>query len=371
MRHFDFRRYVKDRIYTVIIACVTLVLSIMLCVAFKMPLELICVLMIMECTAYILIIAIDYYKKRHFYNELLSNLEGIDKKYLVIETAYRPGFYEGEILYNVLSETERSMAENVKQYRVGMEDFKEYVEMWIHEIKLPMASLTLMLHNYQSSYTVQAGNNDMSKDNGDKSGDTHVRQEKELLDKISTQLSRINNYIEQILYYVRSENAEKDYIINECRLSKIVNAVAIKNKDYLLENCINLEVDNLGVDIMTDSKWLEFILNQIVSNSIKYYDKEKPENIIKIAASEDKSSVVVNIYDNGIGICDADVTRVFDKSFTGQNGRNYSKATGMGLYIAKKLCDKLGHKIELESKEGEYTQVNITFYKNDFFKQAL
>ena len=350
MRYFDFKRYIKDRIYTIIIVCVTLVLSIMLCVAFKMPLELICLLMIMECIACILIVTIDYYKKKHFYNELLRNLEGIDKKYLVIETAYRPGFYEGEILYNVLSETERSMAENVKQYHVGMEDFKEYVEMWIHEIKLPMASLTLMLHNYQSSYAMQ---------------------EKELLDKISTQLSRINNYIEQILYYVRSENAEKDYIINECRLSKVVNAVAIKNKDYLLENCINLEVDNLGVDIMTDSKWLEFILNQIVSNSIKYYDKEKPENIIKIAASEDKSSVVVSVFDNGIGICEADISRVFDKSFTGQNGRNYSKATGMGLYIAKKLCDKLGHKIKLESKEGEYTKVNITFYKNDFYKQAL
>lgn len=350
MRHFDFRRYVKDRIYAVIITCVTLVLSIMLCIAFKVQTELILALVLLECIAYILIAAIDYYKKKHFYNELLSNLEGIDKKYLVIETASKPDFYEGEILYDVLYETERSMAENVKQYHVGMEDFKEYVEMWIHEIKLPMASLTLMLHNYQSS---------------------NAKQEKELIDKISTQLSRINNYIEQILYYVRSENAEKDYIINECRLSKVVNAVAIRNKDYLLENRINLEVDNLGVDIMTDSKWLEFILNQIVSNSIKYCDKEKAENIIKIAASEDKSSIVVSIYDNGIGICDADIIRVFDKSFTGQNGRNYSKATGMGLYIAKKLCDKLGHKIELESKEGEYTQVNITFYKNDFFKQVL
>lgn len=350
MRHFDFRRYVKDRIYTVIIICVTLVLSIMLCIAFKVQTELILALALLECIADILIAAIDYYKKKHFYNELLSNLEGIDKKYLVIETVSKPDFYEGEILYNVLYETERSMAENVKQYRVGMENFKEYVEMWIHEIKLPMASLTLMLHNYQSSYAMQ---------------------ERELLDKISTQLSRINNYIEQILYYVRSENAEKDYIINECRLSKVVNAVAIKNKDYLLENCINLEVDNLGVDIMTDSKWLEFILNQIVSNSIKYYDKEKPENIIKIAASEDKSSVVVSVFDNGIGICEADISRVFDKSFTGRNGRNYSKATGMGLYIAKKLCDKLGHKIKLESKEGEYTKVDITFYKNDFFKQVL
>ena len=343
MKHTKLSKLLKDRIYAVVICTAVVILSTMLCVAFKAPTELTIALAVIEGSSYIVLILIEYYRKKHYYNELLDNINELDKKYLIAETVNRPDFYEGEILYNVISEAGRSMAENVKQYRMGMEDFKEYVEMWIHEIKLPTASLTLMLHNNSTP--------DSS--------------------KITTQLSRINNYIEQILYYVRSENAEKDYIINECRLSKVINAVAVKNKDYLLDNHIDLIVTNVNVTIMTDSKWLEFIFNQIISNSIKYCDNEKNEKVIKISAAEDKNSITVSIYDNGIGICEADVSRVFDKSFTGENGRKYSKATGMGLYIAKKLCDKLGHKIVIESKEGEYTQLDITFYKNDFYKELV
>jgi len=106
-----------------------------------------------------------------------------------------------------------------------------------------------------------------------------------------------------------------------------------------------------------------------VSNSIKYKDKTKAESYIKISAAEDKKCVVLEILDNGIGINASDLPRVFDKSFTGENGREFSKATGMGLYIVKKLCDKLGHAITIESVKGEYTRVKITFYKNDFYKE--
>ena len=237
------------------------------------------------------------------------------------------------------------MTENVKRYRLGMEQFKEYVEMWIHEIKLPIASLTLMLHN-----------------NMDKC-------DKEFADRMNTQIRRINNYIEQILYYVRSENAEKDYIINDARLSKIISNVALKNKDDLLENDITFEVSNADRIVLTDAKWMEFMLNQIVNNSIKYKDKTKTESYIKMSAAEDKKCIVLEILDNGIGINASDLPRVFDKSFTGENGREFSKATGMGLYIVKKLCDKLGHAITIESVKGEYTRVKITFYKNDFYKE--
>ena len=106
--------------------------------------------------------------------------------------------------------------------------------------------------------------------------------------------------------------------------------------------------------ILTDAKWMEFMLNQIVNNSIKYKDKTKVEPYIKMSAAEDKKCVVLEILDNGIGINASDLPRVFDKSFTGENGHEYSKATGMGLYIVKKLCDKLGHAITIESVKGEY-----------------
>ncbi|MFR2512817.1 MAG: sensor histidine kinase [Lachnospira eligens] len=137
-----------------------------------------------------------------------------------------------------------------------MEQYKEYVAMWIHEIKRPIASLTLMLHN-----------------NMDKC-------DKEFADRMNTQIRRINNYIEQILYYVRSENAEKDYIINDARLSKIISNVALKNKDDLLKY-ITFEVSNADRIVLTDAKWMEFMLNQIVNNSIKYKDKTKASRILR------------------------------------------------------------------------------------------
>ena len=268
----------------------------------------------------------------------------LEEKYLITETLVRPAFYEGQIFYDSVSDIDRSMTENVKRYRQGMEQFKEYVEMWIHEVKIPISSLTLLNHNHKEQMNKKC-----------------TEQIKEFADRMNTQIRRINNYIEQILYYVRSENAEKDYIINDARLSKIISNVALKNKDDLLENDITFEVSNADRIVLTDAKWMEFMLNQIVNNSIKYKDKTKAESYIKMSAAEDKKCVVLEILDNGIGINASDLPRVFDKSFTGENGREFSKATGMGLYIVKKLCDKLGHAITIESVKGEYTRVKITF----------
>ena len=231
------------------------------------------------------------------------------------------------------------MIENVKEYSLNVANFKEYVEMWIHEVKIPISSLTLLNHNHQDQI------------------DRRCVEE----------IRKLDNYIDQILYYVRSENAEKDYIIKEKDLQETIKNVALKNKDDLLENNIKLEVDINNEKVLTDSKWLEFILNQIINNSIKY-KKDDVESYVKISIIEDKEKIYLSIYDNGISIPSKDISRVFNKSFTGENGRLREKSTGMGLYIAKKLCDKLGHKITIESKLGEYTKVTIIFSKNDFYK---
>lgn len=231
------------------------------------------------------------------------------------------------------------MLENVNNYSISINDFKEYIEMWIHEVKIPISSLVLMCHNH-----------------------------KEKIDKkYISQIKRLDNYIDQILYYVRSENVEKDFMIKETKLDKIIGNVALRNKDDLLENKIDLDVDVKNIDVLTDAKWLEFILNQIINNSIKY-KKENEDSFIKISVLDNKDKIVLSIYDNGIGIPKSDLTRVFNKSFTGTNGRLKTKSTGMGLYIAKKLCEKLGHTISINSEVNDYTEVKITFSKNDFYK---
>lgn len=333
-----FINYVKDKIWYVILFIVSLAFILTLLAAFKTKIELTIAILLVITIFFITSILIDFFKKKDFYNNLLSSIENLDKAYLVLETLDKPNFYEGKILYQALYEINKSMNENVKNLKLQVADFKEYVEMWIHEVKIPISSLVLMQHN-----------------NKDKFSKDQIRQ-----------IKRIENYVEQILYYVRQETAEKDYLITDVSLNKIVNKVLLKNKDDILENKINLIVDTLSYDVSTDSKWLEFIINQIINNSIKYKRNIKSSSI-KIYVIENNDKLDLVIEDNGLGINETDLPMVFKKSFTGQNGRIKSKSTGMGLFIAKSMTDKLGHKIRIESKEKEYTKVIITFSKNHYY----
>ena len=330
--------YIKSKINIIIISIISITLIILLDLAFKVPKELIIVTSFLLIITLIISLLITYFQKRNFYNTLITNTKNLDKKYLVLETLPKPNTYEEKLIYNTLYDINKSMIENVTTYITSTKDFKDYIEMWIHEVKIPISSLILMTHNHKDK----------------------IPQE------YFEEIRRLDNYIDQILYYVRSNYTSEDFIFKKVKLEKVISQVALKNKDDLLENKIDLIVDIKNTEVYTDTKWLEFILNQIINNSIKY-KKEIPNSYIKISALEDNNQVTLLIKDNGIGIPESDILNVFKKSFTGTNGRNKTKSTGMGLYIAKKLCTKLGHKIEIESKEKEYTILKITFGKNKLY----
>lgn len=333
------KKYLLDKAIPIITSILGLVFTILMMNAFKVDNNLKIALIIIFFIIAFFNIIFDYLKKYKFYKNLLNTLDTLDKKYLILEMLEKPNFYDGKIFYQILYDINKSMNENVKEYSLSINDFKEYVEMWIHEVKIPIASLTLISHNHQN----------------------------EIDKKYVEQIRKLDNYIDQILYYVRSENTEKDYIISEKKLQDIIKNVALKNKDDLLENNVRLDVEVDNEKILTDAKWLEFILNQIINNSIKY-KRNDVDSYIKIESVKDKDKIYLSIYDNGIGIPNGDITRVFEKSFTGTNGREKVKSTGMGLYIAEKLCKKLGHKIIIESKVRKYTKVTIIFLKNNFYK---
>ena len=335
----SFKKYLLDKTVQITVSIVGFIIAILMLNAFKVENDLKIALTILFFLVATFNIIFDYFRKYKFYKKILNTLVKLDKKYLILEILNKPNFYDGEIFYQILYDINKSMIENVKEYNLSITDFKEYVEMWIHEVKIPIASLTLISHNHQN----------------------------EIDKKYIEQIRKLDNYIDQILYFVRSENVEKDYIIKEKKLQEIIKNVALKNKDDLLENAVRLDVDVHNEKVLTDSKWLEFILNQIINNSIKY-KRKNTESYIKIKANEDKDRLYLTICDNGIGIPKSDIKRVFDKSFTGENGRTMTKSTGMGLYIAKKLCDKLGHKITVESEINEYTKITIIFTKNNFYK---
>ena len=333
------KEYLKDkRLYLIIGMTIYLVILLVL-LAFKVNIEATLAITFTYFIGLITILIADYIRKKTFYNNFKCKLDSLDQKYLIVEMLQDANFLEGRILTDALYEIDKSMIEKINEYKMQVKDFKEYVELWIHEVKLPVASLTLMVHNQKGE------------------------QSKKLL----SQLTRLDNYLEQILYYVRSENAEKDYLITKVNLSKVISNIALKNKDILLAKGIDFIVSDVDIEVLTDSKWLEFIINQIVDNSIKY-SKEK-NAYIKIVAKEESEVIGLIIYDNGKGISKSDLPRVFDKTFTGTNGRSESaKSTGMGLYLCRELCNKLGHKIQIISEEGKYTKVTILFDKNTFLQ---
>ena len=301
----------------------------MLGFAFRVQTEFLVAISCLLIFGFILVIILDYARKNRFYTDLLKKVDMLDQAYLVLEMLKRPNFYEGEIVCDILYQIDKSMKENVNLARRQAMDFQEYVEMWIHEIKAPLAALMLKSKNEE--------------------------------------LERIESYLEQILYYIRSENAEKDYLIREANLGEIVKNVGLKNMNALLAQKIDFAVEDVDIRVMTDAKWLEFMLGQIVNNSIKYR-RDIKASYIKISARKASRKVILTIEDNGIGISQADLPRIFDKSFTGENGRKVGSSTGMGLYIARKMCDKLGHRIKVSSRPNHGTDVSIIFSDNDFYK---
>ncbi len=327
--------YLKDKIFIFVSGVVFLAVMALLFKVFRVNFSLICIWAVGTLLFFVLAVFWDYSRRQKFYRSFFRNLELLDEKYLVLEMLEPPEFYEGTLIYDALYEVYKSMMENVRSYEYNINDFKDYIEMWIHEVKIPIASLVLMCHNSQIPIDKK-----------------HIEQ-----------IRRMDNLVDQVLYYVRAENAEKDYLIKEVSLKEIVRKVAIRNKDDLLDSGIDLVVEHVDVQVVTDAKWLEFILNQLVNNSIKY-KKEQP--VLKIWAEQERDTVI-HIWDNGVGIAESDLPRVFEKSFTGENGRLYAKSTGMGLYIVKNLCSRLGHQVEMESVPGQYTEVRLIIRKNDMY----
>lgn len=284
-------------------------------------------------------LSIEYYNKKTFYNKLEKNLQDLNEKYLISEIIETPNFIEGKILKEVIQDVDKSMIENVNKYKKIQEEYKEYIELWIHEIKIPIATSKMIIENNKS----EAGKS------------------------IDEELDKVEDYIEQALYYARSNTVEKDYIIGKVELREIVNTAVIKNKNLLITNKVNLDLHGLDKWVYTDSKWMVFILNQIIQNAVKYGRNE--DSKLEIFAEEEKEKVILSVKDNGIGIKSSEICRVFEKGFTGENGRIIGKkSTGIGLYLCKKLCEKLEIGLELESEKGVGTKVAITFPMGSYNK---
>ncbi len=277
-------------------------------------------------------------KFKKFFNDMQHTMEELDKKYLLSSVIKKPDFIEGKLFYNILKETDRATHEQVKKYEYTEKEYREYIEMWVHEIKTPIASARLIIENNEDVVTNRIGN----------------------------ELNKVEKYIEQVLYYSKSSDVSKDYIIREFSLEGCVMAVIKKNSRDFINKRTALDICDIKETIFSDRKWVEFILNQIVGNAVKYSTEDGGR--VKISTEERDNQVILTIEDNGVGISERDLGRVFEKGFTGDNGRLFGKSTGMGLYLCKKLCDRLGIGISINSTSGVGTSVRVVFPQSELYQ---
>lgn len=275
------------------------------------------------------------YRKWAKYFQHIDNLMGeLDKKYLLCELLEREEGQEEKLIKDILYDMELSMNERVSKYRRSSKEYKEYIETWVHEIKLPIATMKMILANSRNENL-----------------------------GLEDELARLENYVDQALFYARSNDVEKDYLINKISLQRVVQEVILKRKRALRNMDATVDISNLEQEVYSDSKWLEFILGQVVDNSIKYGEAGKLS--LGIYCEKCDNAVLLHIEDNGAGIKETELSRVFDKGFTGSNGRTGKNSTGIGLYLCKKLCDRLEHGISVSSVEGKGTTITFTFPISD------
>ena len=328
------RQYWKNRIpflLTNLICMVALTVFLLVCGN-----SISAVLLILAVWALILLagLFLTYWKRSRQMRQLLDMAGQLSERYLISEVMELPEQAEDQVYYRLLKMAGKSMLEQIGEVQRERQEYKEYIEQWIHEVKTPITAIKLICENNRCSFT------------------------RELL----AELENINRFTEQALYYARSEHTEKDYSVREINLSDVVHGAIADNKYLLRQNNVAVTVEDVEYSIYSDDKWLRFILDQLISNAVKY---RADQPVLHFFADKKTDSIILSVSDNGIGIPQGDLPRIFEKEFTGQNGRTIHSSTGIGLYLCGRLCDKLGIGISASS-EGKGTTISLSFHINDF-----
>ena len=305
-----FKDYLKSRINVIVLMVVVEGVFASSYFLFDMPAVTVLYPLILSTSVLIVAGVIDFVfafnkHKKLTQNEIPAALDPIEKDYQAI-------------INKLKEEEEYSRQKATSDYN----NMVEYYTVWAHQIKTPIASMRLQI---QSEDTESAR-------------------------KLMGDLNRIESYVEMVLTFLRLDSDSTDYVIKEYDLDEIIRPAIRKfSREFILKK-LKLEYEPLSYKTITDSKWLSFIVEQVISNAVKYTS----EGSVRICMSEPG---ILCIEDTGIGISDEDLPRIFENGYTGFNGREDKRASGIGLYLCKRISDNLGHKIYAESKVGEGTRI--------------
>lgn len=332
-------KYLKDKILVLVLNGVGVFLLSLYLLAVKNSQTTVFLIAVVWLVVFFIMIYADYRNRKRYFDKIEDLMEHLDQPYLVQEFLGASWKLEDRLYKEILHRSNKTVIEQIYQLEEAQKEYREFIEGWIHEVKLPITGMRLAYHNEMQGKSR----------------------------RIETYLTEMDNAVEQALFYARSDQVYKDYQVVETELKQVVLKVISKNKYFLIQNDMSVKVECGDKSAMIDRKWLEFILVQILLNAVKY--KKEGSGEIIFSAEESKEAVRLCVRDGGIGIPAEETGRIFEKGFTGTNGRSRGKSTGIGLYLCQKLCRKLEIAIGVESVENEYTEIFLIFPKNSYLSK--
>ena len=306
--------YFKYRAKIIFTCFVVVAIFVTTDILFNMPRIAVLYPLILTLSIGLIVCGFDFafFVKRH--KRLNDNTDELPAPKNLIEEDYQN-------IINLLKEESRIAEQKAS---ADYTDMVEYYTVWAHQIKTPIAAMRL---NLQSEDTETAR-------------------------KLMGDLNRIEAYVGMVLTFLRLDSNNTDYLFKEYDIDEIIRPAVRKfSREFILKK-LKLEYEPVSYRTITDSKWLSFIIEQVISNAVKYTS----EGSVKICMNEPG---ILCIEDTGIGISEEDLPRIFENGYTGFNGREDKRASGIGLYLCKRIADNLGHKIYAESKAGEGTKIFI------------
>lgn len=281
----------------------------------------------------------DFQRRSRYYNQLLKLLERLDEKTLLTEIAERPYFLDGQIIFNILRQNNKYQNDKIAEIQCQNREYRDFLDTWVHEIKTPITSARLIVENEKNFITL----------------------------KIDDELRKIDHFVELALYYARSSDIEKDFKVEKTSAKELVSLALKTYSKTMIQAGGQISMKQLDVPMCADRKSCAFIIGQIISNAIKY---RQANFVLHFFTQIERNRICLIVQDNGIGIAAADLPRVFEKGFTGENGRQFPKSTGIGLYLCKRLCDKMNMELSISSILGIGTTLTIYFPTESLLREV-
>lgn len=277
----------------------------------------------------------DFMRRHAYYQELMTRLHQLDQPYLMGELLPDAKFVDGQRLNETIRQMTADLNERLTNLKVEQMEYYDYVELWVHEIKLPLSSLQLMIDNHHLEV---------------KSVQKSVRQ--------------MDQLVQQSLFYAKSSQVNRDYHIKDYSSKQLLMEAIAKQASELIPLHFQIELPKNDAVVKTDKQWISFIIEQLVLNAIKYR-KQDGANHLKVEIIEQKEGIEWRITDTGRGISAQDLPHIFEKGYTGKNGRQQQQSTGIGLYLCQKLCQQLSIQLQADSIEGKQTTMILFFPKHE------